>query len=798
MKMSSTMCGKFLNSICQQDDDCGPENSICVDNHCKCEPNFSREGDSQCNSPQLKMPCSTYTDCNSLIKHSLCSENNKCECFPTYFPINETACVPYHESYCSDSDPCKLENSVCINNLCRCASHYSYIGLKCEPKLKTTCNIDDECKIVYFQKCSIDMKNTFNSSYTFMHHFECKLQIGDKCTLDEQCSPVHSRCIDNLCQCKPKFVPSGTGNKCVSVYSNRKCTTHEDCAHILNGMCSDDNECICEINHEQMDENTCLPLLDQYCDKQSKCVTDNAICSYNTCTCDTLFMQQSIYRCLSTYLNQPCKLQDDCKQIKYAECSKDNKCVCRSNYIELNAVTCAPFLGGYCESNEECFVNQTKCIDNKCTHAPNLRLRTMKLHLAASRTRKCQDDGDCLFVKNGICSSNGECGCKPNHILVNQTLCLPLLNEDCSDSSCIVDNSYCIEDQCECADHFVQHSNDKCLPTWLNEPCKTDADCREIKNAVCSKKKTCVCKKSFNQFSLTRCTSLSDEFCTTNKDCPVKNSACIKNFCKCNPGFDQLDDNQCIPRISIKSCSSDHDCSDISNSFCSNKRCTCKKNYVAINITMCLIRSSVSCYDDTGCSEINGFCFQGQCLCRLNHDMMFGECVPKSLGGSCRWRLDCSSIPNAVCSNDKKCICGTNYYALSRSYCAPKIGTECSNVSPCEFDNSECFQSSTCQCQQSFYAASETQCLSKTAVSSCSNDLECGEPWHGECSNEKKCSCKENNVAINISTCYPILKGLCWRDDQCVIQNSVCVDYHCDCKVGYISVANNLCIRMSP
>lgn len=194
--------------------------------------------------------------------------------------------------------------------------------------------------------------------------------------------------------------------------------------------------------------------------------------------------------------------------------------------------------------------------------------------------------------------------------------------------------------------------------------------------------------------------------------------------------------------ISIKSCSSDRSCSDISNSFCSNKRCTCKKNYVAINSTLCLIRSSVFCYDDTDCSEINGFCFQAQCLCRPNHDMISGECVPskttflynifyhfhewwasaiysnnycyfkkESLGGSCRSRADCSTIPNAVCSNDKKCICGVNYYALNRSYCAPKIGTECSNESPCEFDNSECFQGSTCQCQQGFYVASETQCL---------------------------------------------------------------------------------------
>lgn len=53
MKVSSTMCGKFLDSVCQQDDDCGPENSICVDNHCKCESNFSREGNSQCNPRML-------------------------------------------------------------------------------------------------------------------------------------------------------------------------------------------------------------------------------------------------------------------------------------------------------------------------------------------------------------------------------------------------------------------------------------------------------------------------------------------------------------------------------------------------------------------------------------------------------------------------------------------------------------------------------------------------------------------------------------------------------------------------
>ncbi|CAG5073513.1 Protein of unknown function [Cotesia congregata] len=81
------------------------------------------------------------------------------------------------------------------------------------------------------------------------------------------------------------------------------------------------------------------------------------------------------------------------------------------------------------------------------------------------------------------------------------------------------------------------------------------------------------------------------------------------------------------------------------------------------------------------------------------------------------------------------------------------------------------------------------------AISSCSDDVECGEPWHGECSSGKKCSCKENNVAINVSTCYPLLNGLCWCDEQCVTKNSICLDYHCLCETGYIPVANNLCDR---
>lgn len=77
---------------------------------------------------------------------------------------------------------------------------------------------------------------------------------------------------------------------------------------------------------------------------------------------------------------------------------------------------------------------------------------------------------------------------------------------------------------------------------------------------------------------------------------------------------------------------------------------------------------------------------------------------------------------------------------------------------------------------------------------SCDTVLDCGDPWHYRCDrSDKKCRCNVNHYSINKSTCVALLKGYCWNDSQCIVNNSACIDFHCQCIENFVAISGNLC-----
>lgn len=65
-------------------------------------------------------------------------------------------------------------------------------------------------------------------------------------------------------------------------------------------------------------------------------------------------------------LNRSCVNDNECKLINNAECSKDNRCICKTNYVETKILDCAPLLNEHCTRDIQCVTNDSVCIDNKC------------------------------------------------------------------------------------------------------------------------------------------------------------------------------------------------------------------------------------------------------------------------------------------------------------------------------------------------------------------------------------------------------------------------------------------------
>lgn len=86
------------------------------------------------------------------------------------------------------------------------------------------------------------------------------------------------------------------------------------------------------------------------------------------------------------------------------------------------------------------------------------------INVLAPLGKTCQNNDDCNEISFTECLDN-KCVCKKNYLVVNNTRCLPLLEEICSaDELCAVDNSVCIYNKCQCDIHFVAEYNDKCVP----------------------------------------------------------------------------------------------------------------------------------------------------------------------------------------------------------------------------------------------------------------------------------------------------------------------------------------------
>lgn len=73
----------------------------------------------------------------------------------------------------------------------------------------------------------------------------------------------------------------------------------------------------------------------------------------------------------------------------------------------------------------------------------------------------------------------------------------------------------------------------------LNISCTTDDQCDSLfANSICSETKQCICNKNYFEKSGTECALSTNNPCSSNGSCVLKNSVCIDNICQCKPLFE--------------------------------------------------------------------------------------------------------------------------------------------------------------------------------------------------------------------------------------------------------------------
>ncbi|XP_053597867.1 rh5-interacting protein-like [Microplitis demolitor] len=328
----------------------------------------------------------------------------------------------------------------------------------------------------------------------------------------------------------------------------------------------------------------------------------------------------------------------------------------------------------------------------------------------------------------------------------------------------------------------------------LDKTCTSYKDCKNIENSYCSIHERCLCSSDYISINGTKCVEPLNQFCTKSKPCMTQNSICINNKCQCKPNFVKHLNAECIPMVFDDICYEDSHCVDIGQKCSSNQTCVCKDNYIALSSTKCAPLLNGYCLSDKDCYVKNSICVSSRCQCLSEHLPHSNyECEPNLLGKPCATDIDCKNIKNSRCSSDNVCACGLHYFAFDKFLCEPMLHGFCSSDTDC-YSNSFYCSYNRCQCKSNYTAVSVNQCVETHLLSSCTDVSECSDSWHSTCLPEGKCVCALNNIAVTASVCLPILNGYCWEDDQCMAENSACIDFRCKCKQNFVTIANNHCI----
>ncbi|XP_057335490.1 prion-like-(Q/N-rich) domain-bearing protein 25 [Microplitis mediator] len=794
LPINGASCVPILNDFCQTNDDCKVENSECIKNVCKCKVMFKTIANTECKEPHVGMACSGYLDCHDFIVHSFCSKNMKCTCKNDHVAINDKTCAPAMNVTCRDNEICAPENSICTNNICQCEPDYVYRGTNCVPEfLGMPCKTEKDCQETRFSTCSDDNVCVCKSDYIESGSSTCLPLIGGRCIHHENCVVKNSHCSSNECKCIHNYV-AHSNDVCTPLILGGSCDNDEDCGDIKHSKCSKDKLCTCISSYIWVNKTYCAPALGSYCWKDEKCATDHASCIDNECKCNENSIQQS-NQCSPKLLGSSCISHSDCRRVKFAKCSADKRCICLPNSRAVDRTSCVPFLNGFCLTELDCLVSNSECFDLNCEcksnflTVSNTECREPRLGMTCSGFSDCDN-----LIFHSICSKNKTCTCAKNHYAISSKACAPGFNEACFESEpCARDNSICIDNICQCKPNYV-YQGIKCVPGFLEMPCQTESDCQRIKFSTCSDDGMCVCKSNYTKSNSSTCLPLIEGYCTKNDDCVALNSYCLFNKCRCIENHFAHSNDLCTPMVFDDICSEDSDCIDIGRKCSRNRRCICKENHIVLSSTKCAPLLNGYCSSNKDCYVKNSICVENRCQCDFDHFSHSNyECDPITLGKLCSADIDCKNIKNSRCSSENVCVCDVNYFAVDKFFCEPILNGFCSSDSDCYSDSFLCIDNQ-CQCKSNYTAVSVDKCIETNLVSSCTDVSECSDSWHSTCSLEGKCVCALNNRAFGTSICLPILNGYCWKDDQCMAESSVCINYRCHCKQNFIAVANNLCV----
>ncbi|CAD6241670.1 GSCOCG00009333001-RA-CDS, partial [Cotesia congregata] len=293
--LDETKCAALLGEYCSDDNSCWGANTLCHDNKCCCKQHFKDNFNYQCVPMYLGESCENNDDC-MMIQHAQCSTNKKCFCQEAYIAVNARACKALLGENCEQDADCYAENSICMDNKCRCKNFFAADPSNSKSKLEASCVSDEDCWEIKHAKCSTEKKCDCRANNLRLNETYCAPSLGGFCWKNETCVTRNALCIDSECRCRKNY--SASEDQCLPVLIGLHCSEDIDCAKIRFAKCSKNNYCVCSLNTVVVNDISCEPVLNSYCTTDSDCLLNNSVCKNNKCQCRPEYVAINSIQCI--------------------------------------------------------------------------------------------------------------------------------------------------------------------------------------------------------------------------------------------------------------------------------------------------------------------------------------------------------------------------------------------------------------------------------------------------------------------------------------------------------------------
>ncbi|KAK6639166.1 hypothetical protein RUM43_007436 [Polyplax serrata] len=528
---------------------------------------------------RVNAECDNQNDCENFISGSIC-EKNTCTC-PDTLILNQdrTRCIKPAGgigSECEEDVQCSetlRSGGICSEKVCKCKTGYHYLRGECwkSQKLHRTCFKNEQCFVGYDYRGQECTGKTCKCKEGYYSRFDLncrkKRNPGESCNADLDCPTGHvcdkMKCFvkksaflmsegdvlsedhvldvsdgtlqtDLICP-KGNFEMNGT---CV-LELGMPCNTNDDCSHIKKANCLD-GVCSCDpvLGIANSNNRMCLQvargkvpdLSKTTCKEDPQCSIfgDNSYCSNKKCACKNgSYWEAENQFCWGiNKVGEDCLTDKDCHPAQTHAICKENEalkkvCTCENGY-HLTGESCRPDakeVGDYCEKDEECLFDKSKCDESKKLCKCQDRYYPEKGQCVTGVGSPCQDDGDCTRAKNTKCvkqnSNEKYCSCEDGQVAAEDSkYCLPV-----------------VEFGGACRETF------QCKPKMgnLSECSNGSCSCGETAhhyNGFCHRKRdigqSCVKKQECFFRGDDKSTVCLNGYCSCDYDYTLQNNVCVK------------------------------------------------------------------------------------------------------------------------------------------------------------------------------------------------------------------------------------------------------------------------------